>query len=284
MAALVPLLVKASIVLLAFGLALNAKTEDILFLLRKPGLLLRSVLAMNVIMPLFAVAFVLLLQLHQGLEFALVALAISPIPPFLPKKQIKASGESSYTTSLLVVSGLLSIVFVPLAVALLGVVFDRPSHMPVTAVAMMVFLTVLGPLLVGLVVARLAPALSAAISRPLTLIATALLGVGVILILFGIWPAVLALLGNGTIAGIIVFVLVGLFVGHVLGGPDPNDRSVLALATASRHPGVAIAIAVVNAPGEKTVLAAVLLYLFVGALVSAPYAMWRQRVRLAAAS
>jgi BASS family bile acid:Na+ symporter len=80
----------------------------------------------------------------------------------------------------------------------------------------------------------------------------------------------------------------GLAVGHLFGGPNPEDRTVLALSTATRHPGVALAIAGANAPGgNKTVLAAVLLYLIVNAIVSIPYVNWRkhrQQTRLAAAA
>jgi len=70
---------------------------------------------------------------------------------------------------------------------------------------------------------------------------------------------------------------VGLVVGHLLGGPDPNNRTILALATATRHPGVALVIAAGNFPGQKLVLPALLLYLIVCSLASAPYVMWRRR-------
>jgi len=93
-------------------------------------------------------------------------------------------------------------------------------------------------------------------------------------IVFTAWPAVVSLIGNGTLAAIAVFVLVGLAAGHLLGGPNPQDRTVLALSTASRHPGVALAIAGANFPEQKLVLAAVLLYLIGNASVALPYSAW----------
>jgi bile acid:Na+ symporter, BASS family len=80
-----------------------------------------------------------------------------------------------------------------------------------------------------------------------------------------------------------VFVLIGLAAGHLLGGPDPDDRTVLALSTATRHPGVAIAIANANFPGGKLAVAAVLLYVLVSAVVSIPYLNWIKRRHAAAA-
>jgi BASS family bile acid:Na+ symporter len=65
-----------------------------------------------------------------------------------------------------------------------------------------------------------------------------------------------------------------LLVGHLLGGPEPENRVVLGLATASRHPGIAIALAQSAFPAQKLVAPAVLAYLLVGALVSAVYLRW----------
>ncbi len=70
---------------------------------------------------------------------------------------------------------------------------------------------------------------------------------------------------------------IGLAVGHWLGGPDPNDRTVLALAAASRHPGVALAISSANFPGDEAVLPALLLYLLAATVLAIPYVKWRKR-------
>jgi BASS family bile acid:Na+ symporter len=73
------------------------------------------------------------------------------------------------------------------------------------------------------------------------------------------------------------FVAIGLVAGHLLGGPDPGDRMVLALATASRHPGVALAIAAANFPQESRVMGAILLYFLISLIVEVAYLAWRRR-------
>jgi BASS family bile acid:Na+ symporter len=75
--------------------------------------------------------------------------------------------------------------------------------------------------------------------------------VAAIPVLIALFPAIISLVGNGTILAFAAFVVVALAVGHFLGGPDPDERTVLALASASRHPAVAIAIAHANFPDEK---------------------------------
>jgi BASS family bile acid:Na+ symporter len=85
------------------------------------------------------------------------------------------------------------------------------------------------------------------------------------------------MVGNGTLLAVALFTIVGIAIGHLLGGPVADNRTVLALATGTRHPGVALAIAAATFPSEKAVLAVVLWHLVVGGIVSAPYARWRTR-------
>jgi bile acid:Na+ symporter, BASS family len=110
-----------------------------------------------------------------------------------------------------------------------------------------------------------------------------MLAAGIVPVLFTQFPAIWSLIGNGAVAALAVFVVVGLAVGHLLGGPDPEDRTVLALSTSSRHPGVAAAIAHANFPEQKLALAAVMLYILVSGVVSIPYMIWTRRRRAAAA-
>lgn len=250
-AALLLLAVKASIFLTVFGLGLAADLKDAGYLFRRPARLARSLLAMNLAMPLFAVALAASFELHPAVKITLIALALSPVPPLLPKKEFKAGGSGPYAVGLLVAMALLAVVFVPIAVVLLGKAFTIPMRMPAAAVARLVIITVLAPLAFGMAVRHWAPGFAERIAKPITPVATGLLAVSVLPVLFTAWPAIVSLIGNGTLAAIASFVAVGLLAGHGLGGPDPNDRTVLALSTASRHPGVALAIAHANFPDEK---------------------------------
>jgi BASS family bile acid:Na+ symporter len=72
---------------------------------------------------------------------------------------------------------------------------------------------------------------------------------------------------------------VGLAIGHFLGGPLSENRTALAISTASRHPGIAIAIAAANFPEQTLVTPAIFLYLLVTAVVSIPYLLWSKRTQ-----
>jgi len=271
------LALKASVFLNVFGLGLNASPRDVTYMFRNPGRLTRALLSMYVVMPLLAASLASAFNPHPAVKIALVALAVAPIPPLLPKKEMKTGGEASYTIGLLVAAALFAIVFTPLAVNLLGRVFDAPARVSPVAIARLVLLTVIVPLAAGLIVRRLAPAFAERAAKPITLLATASLIASVLPILFTAWPAIESLIGDGTVVAVTAFVLVGLVAGHLLGGPASEDRTALALSTASRHPGIAMAIASANFPQQKLTPAAILLYLIVSAIVTIPYLAWRRR-------
>lgn len=274
---LIMLAIKISIMLLVFGLGLHADWRDTTYLFRRPGLLLRSYLSMGIIMPLFAAAVAALFDLHPAVEIAIIALALAPVPPILPGKQQSAGGTTSYAIGLLVTAALFAIVTVPIGVELMGMIFGKDAHMSPGAVAFIVLMTILLPLAAGLIVNRLAPALAERIARPVSLLATTLLVAAALPVLFTALPAIMSMIGNGTLLTLALFTIVGLIVGHWLGGDNPDNRTVLALATSARHPAVALAIAGTNFEQQKAVLAVVLLHLLVGIVVSLPYVVWRKR-------
>lgn len=282
-AQLIPLAIQLSMALIVFCVALNASMRDVMHLLRNPWLLVRSLFAMNVIMPLFAVAIAVLFELKPLIEIALIATALSPVPPILPSRQIQAGGTYSYIIGVLTVTALFSIVFVPVAAEILGQVFDRPANVSAGAVASIVVISMLAPLAAGVVFKSLAPSAAKQIAYPLMIFAVVLLVAALVPVLVMQWPAFVSLIGDFTLVAIAVFVLAGLAVGHWLGGPDPDNRTVLALATATRHPAVAMAV-IHDVPDRQAALAAILLVLLFGAIVSTPYVKWRDRIHKHAGS
>jgi BASS family bile acid:Na+ symporter len=239
--------------------------------------LLLSFLSMFVIMPLFAILATRISHFNPAVVIAVIALSISPVPPLLPRRVTKSGGLAPYGLGLMVTAGLFAIVYIPLAVYLIGKYFDRPFAMGPGAVAKMVVVSIVVPLAAGILFQRLAPAAAKRIAGPLLRIAGIVLLVGVLCILIFASPAAWSLVGNGTIIIFIVFIFVGLAVGHLLGGPDRDERVTLALSTACRHPALALAIAGANIPGEHHVLGAVLLYVLLNALLTLPYVAWQRK-------
>jgi len=123
---LIKLAVVSSIFLTVLGLGLSATWRDATFLLRERGLLFRSLVSMFVVMPVVVAVVAQVSSLPEAVKIALVALAIAPVPPILPKRELQAGGHSGYAVGLLVVGALIAIVYVPLAVG--GHVDHRLVH------------------------------------------------------------------------------------------------------------------------------------------------------------
>lgn len=276
LAELVPLALKTSISVLVFTIGLGTAPRELAYFLRHPGQLFRSLISMNLVMPVIAVLIVLIFPLHPAVEVTLVALAFSPVPPILPQKLVRAGGGHAYVMALLFSAALFALISIPIGGVILDAIFPAKIRIPLGPVVPVILSTVILPTLAGIVARLIAPKLAARIAAPLAIAATVLLLVAAVLILIKAGPMILAQIGNGTFAALAAYVILGLLVGHLLGGPSAGDRSVLALATASRHPGIAIAIGGLVYPAEKAVPAAVMLYLLISIVISVPYVMWRK--------
>jgi bile acid:Na+ symporter, BASS family len=275
---------QVSIMLMVLALGLTARWRDATYMFRKPVLLLRAVLSMSVIMPIVAAVIAWLFAERLEVQASLVALAVSPVPPIIHSKQLKVGASREFVIGLLAAMALLAIVFVPLTVVVLDVVFGRSATLTPGAVAVIMLKTILVPLALGIAIYRLFPAAEKAVGV-IVIIGGLLLAGGSLILLYAMWPIICAMIGNGLVLGLVVLAVLGLLVGHILGGPVPGNRTALALTTASRHPAVALAIATSGAVTDlKPPLAVILLYLVVATVVSIPYTMWRKREEVAAAS
>jgi BASS family bile acid:Na+ symporter len=238
---------------------------------------LRALLSMDVIVPLIAIILASRFAHDPPVKIALVTLALAPLPATFPKKALKAGCKVSYTVGLMVAITLVAIVYIPFALEVIGRQFGIAVQMSPAAIWGLVFWTLLVPLLVGVAIHHILPAFADRASAPVARAADILLLVAVIPIGIKVLPVLWSLVGNGTVVVMLIFALLSLASGDLLGGPDPEDRTVLALSSSFRHPGIALAIAHANFPDEKLAPAALILYGVVAAIAAKPYVIWKKR-------
>jgi BASS family bile acid:Na+ symporter len=276
------LALQVSILSTVFGFGLKATVDDLFYLWRRPGLLLRSLVAMYLAMPLVALVLVGTLDLPLGVKIVLVALSIAPLPPVLPNKLAKTGERGDYAIALMATLALLSIGITPLAVALLGRYFDHPFAMSAATVAKTVCISIVVPLLLGMAARAIQPRVERLAGAVLAF-GKVLLIVAALALVVDIAARLWSVVGVLTVAAIVAFVAAGLAIGHLLGGPDRHGRVTLAYSSASRHPTIALAIATATYPDER-VGATIVLYLLLGALVCLPYTRWQKRKHSAEAA
>jgi BASS family bile acid:Na+ symporter len=134
--------------------------------------------------------------------------------------------------------------------------------------------------ILGLILQHFAPKLVAVIGKPLNVLANVLFLLLVIAIIgvLAIAPELRAglLLGWPAIAAILIIAVAAVTIGHLLGGPRPDRRAGLAVASLARNVGLALFIAGVSGNGEG-VIPAVLAYMLLGTAVAIPYSLWIKR-------
>jgi bile acid:Na+ symporter, BASS family len=264
----------ASVLLSVLGYGLKATISEAFCLFRRPGQLFRTLLSMNVVMPLFAILLVLLFDFDPLIRAVLVALAISPVPPLFPSSLSKAEEGEAYAIGLLVGASLSAILLIPLTLGILQTLEHKPLHISTPEIIVSVLITVIIPLILGIAIRHFAPAFATRVAGKVIRSGQILLLLVALPLLFILFPSIMHLISSGTVLAFIAFVVVGVLAGHLLGGPSPKDRTILAIATSTRHPGIAIAIANANLPEHDLVPAAVVLYLLISILVTIPYMKW----------
>ena len=276
MAEIILLILKASIVLSVFAIGLKSTFEDTTYLFRRPAQLISAVVSMNVVMPLLAVILGLVLDLNPALRIALIAISVSPVPPIFPNKAFKAGGTETYTIGLLTAAAIFSVILIPIAMEIVVRISSAPLTVKPIAVFTTVLTTVLVPLLIGIGVRTLFPAFAERVAKPLAIVSLVLLIVSALPVLIGMAGAMYALIGDGTVLVLNVFAVIGLIAGHMLGGGrQSGNRHTLALATATRHPAVALTIGNANFPQQRIPL--VMMYLIIAGIWSAVYLAWAKR-------
>ena len=97
------MLVKLAVGVLILTIGMGATLADLTYVWRRPRLLLRSLLAMHVLVPLAAVLLVKTWPLAPGVKAALLVLVVLAGAPLLPRK-LQRFGSNAYVFSLAVTS------------------------------------------------------------------------------------------------------------------------------------------------------------------------------------
>jgi BASS family bile acid:Na+ symporter len=164
---------------------------------------------------------------------------------------------------------LLAIIVIPVTMAVFERLFGLHLEMTARPVAMLVGRTIFAPVLIGICIHQLAPSFAERAAKPVGVLASVLLIVSVLSVVLVSARTLFSLIGNGTILALAAFAVIGLIVGYICAGDEVDKKRVLAIATASRHPGVAAAIAHANFPRQKLAVPAIVLYLIVSTIVTA---------------
>lgn len=244
--------------MLAMGLSLTM--SQIKEPLRSVRLVILALVANFVLVPVLAYLVLLVIPLEQGLATGLIIMATAAGAPFLPKLAQAAKGNMAFSVGLMVLLMVVTIIYMPIVLPLLlqGVEVDA------LAIARSLVLMMLIPLAFGLFVRARYESTAASLQPHMSqtsTVAIALLMVSGLVLNFS---AIVGVIGTGAILAIIIFLIVALIVGYLLGGPESGTRSVLGLGTAQRNLSAALVVAGQNFSDDPNVLVMILVAGLVG--------------------
>jgi bile acid:Na+ symporter, BASS family len=273
--------VSLTIFTLMFALGVNHSFEQLTSLWHRPGLLLRSLLAVVLLVPMVVVLLLWVFDLPPAVATGLAVLAAAPGAPLTYKRSQMAGGDPTYTASLQLTLALFAVGITPLILAvfssLFGLVIKGVTLFQVARqVAQVTFL----PVIIGLSLKQFAPRLAEVLRKPVSMLANILfiLLVLMLILLLALVPELRALLnvGGQAAVAILFMVVISLIIGHLLGGPRRDQRSALATACIARNVGLALFIAELSDYGQHFI-PTLLTYMILGGLLAIPYAVLSKR-------
>jgi len=230
-----------------------APSQVAVYFREQTALMLRSLLAMLVLVPAAALALILLLGPPPGLAIALAILVSCPPAPLMLKAAVKKGGGSAaFMASLHLMFAVLAFVTVPAVLYLMSIPLGFNADIDLGAMAWILARTILLPvgLGLGLAVRSLFPAFADKAGPVLGLAGT----IGLLLVVVAALAALYPVLLNTDVRSYLVIAAVSvaaLAIGHLLGPSDPGEKTALAVECGVRHPVLALAIAGANFSPQK---------------------------------
>ena len=225
--------------------------------LKNARLVIFALAANFILVPALAYGMTLVFSLDESVEIGLILLSTAAGAPFLPKLAGAAKGNLAFSVGLMVLLMVVTIIYLPLVLPLLlGDVEVNPWDIAKSLIVMMLI-----PLAIGLFIraryedtaAKIQPTFGMASNISLL----ALMVLGLVLN----FDSMIDLVGSlGILAGVI-FIVVALVIGYLLGGSDSSIKSVVGLGTAQRNISAALVVAAQNFDSD------VITYLMVIALI-----------------
>jgi len=257
-----PAFVIASMVTMGLGLSITQIIEPF----KNVKMVILSIIANFVIVPLFVFALVKLIPISEGVRIGLILLSLSGGAPFIPLIVGLAKSRVGSSVALMLLLVIVTIIFMPLVMPFLFLEASISSW----DIAKSLIFTVLLPLIAGLFIKAYFSELAIRLQK-----VTGLLTNLLVLILI---VAMLVLYSQTIIDNISVLPIIFLFflgamgIGYLTGGKSRHARIILSVGTGLRNPPIAMLVASNSFADEPMAAIVPLLVIIVGLAILFPLA------------
>ena len=257
-AALTKWLNLVALIAVMLSIGLKVSVHQIVVAARDLPVVLRSVAANFVAVPLVTVGLLYLFDAAPLVSAGFLILAVCPGAPVAPRFAEIARADVAVATGTMAILGGLSALFTPLLLtSLLGwLSLDTAVRVKSTEIVTILCLTQLLPLALGIALRERLPGLATRLTKPVTSLGNLLLLAVVVLILALQFQTLAAIRARGWF-GMTLLLAASLSIGWLCGGMNPPTRRALAVTTGVRNAAVGILIASSNFPDTPAVTAVI---------------------------
>src|SRR6185436_16899774 len=114
-----------SIMLTVLGIGLQGHIRDLAFALGRPKMLLKAMVAVNLVVPLVAIGLCFAFPIPSTTRAGIVIMAVSPVCSLALGKMLKSGADHDYVIGLYAALILASIVLVPLTIVIVDAFVAR---------------------------------------------------------------------------------------------------------------------------------------------------------------
>jgi BASS family bile acid:Na+ symporter len=246
------LLVFGFLVAAMLSIGLRTGIADLRALLASRSFLIRALVANIVVVPLVGFALARLVPLHPQAAAALVVLACVPGGLAAVKYSSKVKGEEALAGAMIVLLSVLAIFVSPVILRIFlpaGVDLSVPYGRLLGFVA----LWILVPLVIGVFLnGKMPPRAAAGLARGLGVVSFVLF-IAFMVVMKSFRKEATASIGGLAVGTMLLFIVLTMAIGWLMGGPKRGTRRLLATVTSMRNVAVCLAIAR-NSPGGDAVM------------------------------
>jgi BASS family bile acid:Na+ symporter len=224
--------------MLAIGMQVNLKNLAEIFSEKK--LLIKSFITNFIIIPLIGIIFIKVIPMKPAVEVSFILLSCAPGGLSAIQFISKAKDELAYAGGMAFLLSMLSFFISPLIIAFFlpkGINFAIPYFKAFWFIVLFLLL----PMMIGMLAYDRYKNIADKLAKPMAIVGT-LAFIAFIVITLEERQVAMRSLGLGVSSVMILFVLLTMVIGWLMGGPKKGTRQILASASSMRNAALALVI------------------------------------------
>jgi len=222
--------------------------------LKDKKLILKSLAANFILLPIMTYIILQLIPLQPGLAIGLILMAAGAGSPFMLKLVQFVKADMAFAVGLMLILSIVTLIYMPL---LLSFLLPGISVNPVS-IGFSLLILIFLPLISGTALKWRYSNIAETIKPTFNQISNIFIFLVVFLYLGLNYQDFLTVFGTGALIAAVIFVLIAFLIGYILGGPSKNTKTVLGMGTAIRNSSAALVVAVANFSAEYDVMAMII--------------------------